>query len=68
MNSSPAANTTYLLVFWLALPLQIVGVNPLHPNISVYFLHTISFGAYKENFVNNQSFLSWLSFPLFSWP
>lgn len=46
-------------------------LNNLHPNISLQVLHTlihiiISFGTEEENWSNNQSFLGWRSFPLFS--
>ena len=46
--------------------------SPLHRNIGMQVLHTffpfISFGTDEENSFNNQNFLGWLSFPLFSRP
>ena len=35
-------------------------LDPLHPNISIYFLHTVlyvSYGTDKENLFNNQQLL-----------
>ena len=47
------------------------AIKPLQSNISIFILHTvhqyISFGTDKENLLNDQSFLSCWSFPLFTW-
>ena len=48
---------------------SVFSLNFLHPNISIYILHTLLyiFGTDKENSFEDQSFLCWWSFPSFSW-
>ena len=47
-------------------------VNPLHPDISMYILHTVLYTLPKvltrRICLAMKSFFSWWSFPLFSWP
>ena len=49
----------------------VFSLNLLHPNISIYILHTLLylfyFGTDEENSFEDQSFLGWRSFPSFSW-
>ena len=51
---------------------QILGVDPLHPNISKHILHTVLYTFPKlltrRIWLTIKSFFSWWSFPLLSWP
>ena len=53
-EASPNNHKTWISKVWLY----------LYSQYSSY----ISFGTDKENLSNNQSFLGWRLFPLFSWP
>ena len=48
------------------------SINPLHSNISMHILHTVLYTFPKvlirRTFWTIKSFISWWSFPLFSWP
>ena len=47
-------------------------LDPLHPNISIYFLHTVLYtfpmALTRRICLTIKSFLSWWSFPSISWP
>ena len=57
---------------WRARNTQKITLNPLHPRISMHILHTVLYIFPKvltgRICLTINNFLSWWSFPLFSWP
>ena len=44
---------------WQFKLLTFLHINPLHPNIIMHILHTVSYVADKGNMFNNQKHISW---------